>query len=65
IYEIILVIVTLLLLAFLLLTKDKNNLKAHCAESVCNEDYTICYKYGIDANGNQNITWKGNCSSLK
>lgn len=64
-YEIIILVLFLGLLIFLLITKDHNNLKAHCAKAICNEDNTICYNYSENKDGKTIKTWKGNCSVLK
>lgn len=65
ILEIILIIFVATILIFILLTKDNNNLKAHCAVAICNESNTICYNYEINNNDTTKIIWKGDCSKLK
>lgn len=65
IYEILVILLFIFLLIFLLVTKDHNNLKAHCVMAICNEDNTICYNYTEDKDGKTIKTWEGDCSKLK
>lgn len=59
------VIVVAGILIFILITKDKTNLKAHCASAICNEANTICFNYKMNEDNTTEIIWKGDCSSLK
>lgn len=64
IYEGIFVVVVLGILAFILFTKDNNNLEKYCVKAVCNDDKSMCFVYDTE-NDNTNIIWKGDCSKLK
>ncbi len=63
--EIILILIVALILIFIMFTKDRYNLKAHCAIAICNESNTICYNYEINGDDTTKIIWKGDCSKLK
>ncbi len=62
---IILIVLVLGILLFVYFTHEDISLKARCRKAVCNENYTICYDYYLDKEGNTIITWRGNCSVLK
>ena len=64
-YELAIIIIALIILIIIIFTNKSNNLKAHCAKAVCNEDKTICYNYRVDNKGKTIKTWEGNCSKVK
>lgn len=59
------VAIVLLILLFIVLTKDNNNLKGHCSRAVCNSDNTMCSVFEELENGTTKTIWKGDCSKIK
>lgn len=59
------VAIALLILLFIVLTKDNNNLKGYCAKAVCNSDNTMCSVFEELENGQTKTIWKGDCSKIK